>query len=117
MPRATALLDVWMSHGDKVTELPPGFSVIGSNESTPIAAMADEKRRFYAVQFHPEVTHTLKGKEIIGRFVRDICGCGNDWNMPDYVTEAVDKIRSRVGSRGGHSRSFGRCRLIRRSGT
>lgn len=93
-----ALLDVWMSHGDKVTELPPGFQVIGSNESTPIAAMADEKRGFYAVQFHPEVTHTLKGKEIIGRFVRDICGCGNDWNMPDYVTEAVDKIRSQVGA-------------------
>ncbi|MBN8449896.1 MAG: glutamine-hydrolyzing GMP synthase [Candidatus Accumulibacter sp.] len=91
------LLDVWMSHGDKVTALPPGFSVIGSNASTPIAAMADERRGFYAVQFHPEVTHTLKGKEIIGRFVRDICGCGRDWNMPDYVTEAVDRIRSRVG--------------------
>jgi GMP synthase (glutamine-hydrolysing) len=92
------LLDVWMSHGDKVTALPPGFIVIGSNSSTPIAAMADERRGFYAVQFHPEVTHTLKGKEIIGRFVRDICGCGRDWNMPDYVTEAVDRIRSRVGS-------------------
>jgi GMP synthase (glutamine-hydrolysing) len=92
------LLDVWMSHGDKVTELPPGFSVIGSNASTPIAAMADEERRFYAVQFHPEVTHTLKGKEIIARFVRDICGCGRDWNMPDYVAEAVARIRSLVGS-------------------
>jgi GMP synthase (glutamine-hydrolysing) len=92
------LLDVWMSHGDKVTALPPGFKVIGSNESTPIAAMADEARGFYAVQFHPEVTHTLKGKEIIGRFVRDICGCGHDWNMPDYVTEAIDKIRSQVGN-------------------
>ncbi|MCM8611218.1 glutamine-hydrolyzing GMP synthase [Accumulibacter sp.] len=92
------LLDVWMSHGDKVTELPPGFSIIGSNESTPIAAMADEARRFYAVQFHPEVTHTLKGAEIIGRFVRDICGCGHDWNMPDYVVEAVARIRAQVGS-------------------
>ncbi|QKS30653.1 MAG: GMP synthase [glutamine-hydrolyzing] [Accumulibacter sp.] len=91
------LLDVWMSHGDKVTELPPGFTVIGSNESTPIAAMADEKRRFYAVQFHPEVTHTLKGGQIIGRFVRDICGCGHDWNMPDYVVEAVSRIRAQVG--------------------
>jgi GMP synthase (glutamine-hydrolysing) len=86
-----------MSHGDKVTELPPGFSIIGSNESTPIAAMADEKRRFYAVQFHPEVTHTIKGAEIIGRFVRDICGCGHDWNMPDYVVEAVSRIRAQVG--------------------
>ena len=91
------LLDVWMSHGDKVTELPPGFSIIGSNESTPIAAMADEKRRFYAVQFHPEVTHTLKGSQIIGRFVREICGCGHDWNMPDYVVESVTRIRAQVG--------------------
>jgi GMP synthase (glutamine-hydrolysing) len=91
------LLDVWMSHGDKVSELPPGFRVIGSNASTPVAAMADEDRRFYAVQFHPEVTHTLKGKEIIARFVRDICGCGRDWNMPDYVAEAVERIRSLVG--------------------
>ncbi|MHB8785545.1 MAG: glutamine-hydrolyzing GMP synthase [Thauera sp.] len=91
------LLDVWMSHGDKVTELPPGFKVIGSNESTPIAAMADEVRGFYAVQFHPEVTHTIKGKEMIARFVHDICGCGHDWNMPDYIAEAVQKIREQVG--------------------
>ena len=91
------LLDVWMSHGDKVVELPPGFKVIASNESTPIAAMADEARHFYAVQFHPEVTHTLKGKEIIARFVHDICGCGHDWNMPDYIAEAVHKIRDQVG--------------------
>jgi GMP synthase (glutamine-hydrolysing) len=91
------LLEVWMSHGDKVTELPPGFKVIGSNESTPSAAMADEARGFYAVQFHPEVTHTLKGREIIARFVHDICGCGHDWNMPDYVDEAIAKVRAQVG--------------------
>ncbi len=91
------LLDVWMSHGDKVTTLPPGFKLIGSNESTPIAAMADETRGFYGVQFHPEVTHTLKGKEMIGRFVHDICGCGHDWNMPDYIEEAVNRIREQVG--------------------
>ena len=91
------LLDVWMSHGDKVTELPPGFKVIGSNPSCPVAAMADEERGFYGVQFHPEVTHTIKGKEIIGRFVHDICGCGHDWNMPDYVEEAVAAIREQVG--------------------
>ncbi|MEI8162007.1 MAG: glutamine-hydrolyzing GMP synthase [Betaproteobacteria bacterium] len=91
------LLEVWMSHGDKVTELPPGFKIIGSNESTPIAAMADEERGFYAVQFHPEVTHTLKGREIIARFVHDICGCGRDWNMPNYVNEAIDKVRAQVG--------------------
>ena len=91
------LLDVWMSHGDKVTELPAGFKVIGSSESCPVAAMADEDRGFYAVQFHPEVTHTIKGKEIIARFVHEICGCRHDWNMPDYVSEAVVRIREQVG--------------------
>src|SRR5512135_3632061 len=92
------LLDVWMSHGDKVTALPEGFKVMASNAATPIAAMADEARRFYGVQFHPEVTHTLQGKAILGRFVHDICGCGSDWNMPDYVDEAIGRVRSEVGS-------------------
>ena len=92
------LLEVWMSHGDKVTELPEGFKVIGSSESCPVAAMADEARGFYAVQFHPEVTHTIKGKAMIERFVHDICGCGHDWNMPDYVNEAIAKVRTQVGS-------------------
>jgi len=92
------LLDVWMSHGDKVTELPAGFSVIASNAATPIAAMADEKRRLYGVQFHPEVTHTLQGKAILERFVLGICGLAGDWNMPDYIEEAIGRIRSEVGS-------------------
>ena len=91
------LLDVWMSHGDKVTELPPGFSVMVSNVSTPLAGMMDETRRFYGVQFHPEVTHTRQGKAILGRFVRDICGCAGDWTMPGYVDEAVARIRAQVG--------------------
>jgi GMP synthase (glutamine-hydrolysing) len=91
------LLDVWMSHGDKVNSLPPGFKVIASNEATPIAGMADESRGFYAVQFHPEVTHTPRGKAILTRFVKDICGAKSDWNMPDYISEAVEKIRSAVG--------------------
>jgi GMP synthase (glutamine-hydrolysing) len=90
-------LDVWMSHGDKVTELPAGFNVIASSESCPIAGMADEARKFYAVQFHPEVTHTQKGKEMFARFVHEICGCGHDWNMPDYVNEAIEKVRAQVG--------------------
>jgi GMP synthase (glutamine-hydrolysing) len=94
------LLDVWMSHGDKVTELPAGFKVIGSNAATPIAAMADETRHFYGVQFHPEVTHTLQGKAIIERFVLEICGLRGDWNMPDYIEEAVGRIRSEVGGDG-----------------
>ena len=93
-----AFLDVWMSHGDKVTSLPSGFKVIADNAATPIAAMADEARHFYGVQFHPEVTHTLQGKALIERFVHDICGCSHDWNMPDYVEEAIGKVRSAVGS-------------------
>ena len=92
------LLDVWMSHGDKVSVLPPGFQVIASNDATPIAGMADEARGFYALQFHPEVTHTLKGKEILARFVHDICACGSDWNMPDYVLESVARIKQQVGT-------------------
>ncbi len=91
------LLDVWMSHGDKVTALPPGFRLIGSSPSCDIAAMADDARRFYAVQFHPEVTHTKQGAAILSRFAHDICGCGHDWNMPDYVGEVVAKIRGQVG--------------------
>ncbi|OGS97347.1 MAG: glutamine-hydrolyzing GMP synthase [Gallionellales bacterium RIFCSPLOWO2_02_FULL_57_47] len=91
------LIDVWMSHGDKVTALPPGFAVIASNPTTPIAGMADETRRYYALQFHPEVTHTPQGKAMLNRFVHDICGCAQDWNMPDYIGEAVEKIRVQVG--------------------
>jgi GMP synthase (glutamine-hydrolysing) len=92
------LLDVWMSHGDKVTEMPPGFKVIASNASTPIAGMADESRKLYGVQFHPEVTHTLQGRAIFERFLHVICGLGTDWNMPNYVEEAVGHIQSQVGS-------------------
>jgi len=91
------LLDVWMSHGDQVDGLPPGFKVIASNPSTPVAGMADEARRLYAVQFHPEVTHTRQGRAILQRFIVDICGCRADWNMPDYVSEAVTRIRDQVG--------------------
>jgi GMP synthase (glutamine-hydrolysing) len=87
-----------MSHGDKVTALPPGFKSIASNASTPLAGMADEKRRFYAVQFHPEVTHTPQGRAIYSRFVHEICGCGSEWNMPDYAGEAIARIRAEVGS-------------------
>ncbi len=91
-------LDVWMSHGDQVNKLPPGFTAIASNAATPLAAMADEIRNFYGVQFHPEVTHTRQGKVILDHFVHDICGAGNDWNMPDYVEEAIGRIRARVGN-------------------
>jgi GMP synthase (glutamine-hydrolysing) len=92
------MLKVWMSHGDKVIDLPPGFKLMASTDSCPIAGMADEARHLYAVQFHPEVTHTVQGAAILGRFVHEICGCKSDWNMPDYVTEAIESIRKQVGS-------------------
>jgi GMP synthase (glutamine-hydrolysing) len=92
------LLDVWMSHGDKVNRLPPGFKVIASNAATAIAGMADESRNFYGVQFHPEVTHTLQGKALLQQFLHRICGLASDWNMPDYLEEAVGRIRSEVGN-------------------
>lgn len=97
-PEGFGMLKVWMSHGDKVTELPEGFKLMASTPSCPIAGMADEKRHFYGVQFHPEVTHTVKGQALLSRFVVDICGCSGDWNMPDYVTEAVARIREQVGN-------------------
>ncbi|MBX3613143.1 MAG: glutamine-hydrolyzing GMP synthase, partial [Burkholderiaceae bacterium] len=91
------LLKVWMSHGDKVVEMPAGFRLMASTDSCPIAGMADEARRFYAVQFHPEVTHTLQGANILRRFVLDICGCRPDWVMRDHIGEAVEQIRAQVG--------------------
>ena len=97
-PEGHGLLHVWMSHGDKVTKLPPGFSVMASTAACPVAAMADEARRFYGVQFHPEVTHTLQGRAILRRFLYEICGSRGDWNMPDFIPEAVARIREQVGA-------------------
>ncbi len=96
-PEGYGLLKVWMSHGDKVVETPPGFKLMASTESCPVAGMADEARRFYGVQFHPEVTHTLQGQAILNRFVLEICGCRADWVMGDYAAEAVEKVRAQVG--------------------
>ena len=91
------MLKVWMSHGDKVTELPPGFKLMASTDSCPIAGMADEARHFYGLQFHPEVTHTVQGKAMLHRFVLDICHTKADWVMTGYVDEAVARIRQQVG--------------------
>jgi len=96
-PEGHGMLNVWMSHGDKVTELPPGFKLMASTDSCPIAGMADEDRRFYAVQFHPEVTHTVQGKALLERFVLGICGTSRDWVMRDHIAEAVEQIRQQVG--------------------
>jgi GMP synthase (glutamine-hydrolysing) len=92
------MLKVWMSHGDKVTELPPGFKLMASTPSCPIAGIADETRKYYGVQFHPEVTHTVQGRQLIERFLLDIAGVEPDWIMHDHVAEAVARIRAQVGS-------------------
>src|SRR5437870_3187319 len=92
------MLKVWMSHGDKVTQLPPGFKLMASTPSCPIAGMADEARGYYGVQFHPEVTHTLQGRELLNRFVLDIAKAKPDWVMGNYIDEAVARIREQVGS-------------------
>jgi GMP synthase (glutamine-hydrolysing) len=90
------LLDVWMSHGDRVAALPPGFKVIASTDNSPIAGMADEERRYYGLQFHPEVTHTRQGGAILERFLHDIAACGAHWTTANIISDAVQSVRSRV---------------------
>jgi GMP synthase (glutamine-hydrolysing) len=96
-PAGKRLLDVWMSHGDKVTVLPPGFTAIAASDNAPLAAMADESRRMYGLQFHPEVTHTLKGQELLRRFVREIAGCAATWATGNIIEDSVARIRAQVG--------------------
>jgi len=91
------LLDVWMSHGDRVEQLPPGFKLIASSDSAPLAGMADEERGFYGLQFHPEVTHTRQGTRILNRFVHDICGCAADWTSSNIIDDSIAMLRSQVG--------------------
>lgn len=91
------LLDVWMSHGDRVTQLPAGFKVIASSDGAPLAGMADEDRSFYGVQFHPEVTHTRQGARILSRFVHDICGCACDWTSSNIIDDSISQIHAQVG--------------------
>ncbi|BBA34485.1 GMP synthase [Methylocaldum marinum] len=95
-PEGYGLLDVWMSHGDQVTALPPGFKLIASTESAPIAGMADDVRGFYGLQFHPEVTHTRQGKRILERFLKDICGCETLWTPRNIIEDSLQAIRAKV---------------------
>ncbi|MCI0654676.1 MAG: glutamine-hydrolyzing GMP synthase [Methylococcaceae bacterium] len=97
-PEGYGMLDVWMSHGDHVVELPPGFKVIASTESAPIAGIADEQRQIYGLQFHPEVTHTLQGARIVDRFVSDICACEKLWTPQHIIEDSIRSIRDTVGS-------------------
>ena len=92
-----ALLDVWMSHGDRVEQPPEGFVVTASTPNAPCAGMADDGRRFYGVQFHPEVTHTRQGVRIIQRFVHEICGCPSDWTPGSIIEDSIARVRERVG--------------------
>jgi len=92
-----SLLDVWMSHGDKVTEIPDGFKVIAKTDNAPFAGMADEERQFYGLQFHPEVTHSKQGGRILERFVHDICGCSDLWNTGNIAKDAIATIKEQVG--------------------
>src|ERR1700744_3537391 len=96
-PEGHGMLKVWMSHGDKVTKLPPGFKLMASTGNCPIAGIADESRGYYGVQFHPEVTHTVQGRQLLERFVLNIAGAKADWIMTDHVEEAVKRIREQVG--------------------
>ena len=98
-PRGRAVLEVWMSHGDRVATLPAGFIGCASTDSIPYAAMCDEERRFYGVQFHPEVTHTRQGARLLERFVREICGCAALWSTGNIIEEAIARVRARVGAR------------------
>ena len=91
-------LDVWMSHGDRVEAVPDGFVVTGTSENAPIAAMADDARGWYGIQFHPEVTHTRQGALILERFVRQICGCDGLWTPGNIVEDAVTRVREKVGA-------------------
>jgi len=97
-PEGYGLLDVWMSHGDRVLEMPDGFKLMASTDNAPIAGMADEDRHFYGIQFHPEVTHTKQGGRILERFVREICGCANLWNPLNIIEESINNVRQQVGS-------------------
>ena len=90
---------VWMSHGDKVEALPPGFRVVATSERAPFAVVADDARRFYATMFHPEVVHTPDGGKLIANFVRHVCGCPGDWTMAGYRQAKIADIRKQVGDR------------------
>ena len=96
-PEGYGLLDVWMSHGDRVIDMPPGFKLMASTDSAPVSGMADEERHFYGLQFHPEVTHTSQGQRILERFVHEICGCQVLWTAGNIISDAIASVQQQVG--------------------
>ena len=107
---------VWMSHGDRIERLPPGFKPIATTANSPVAAMADPTRRFYGIQFHPEVAHTPRGSEMLGNFVHGVCGCSAAWDMHSFVDYAIAQIRKTVGPKGQGGLRALRRRRFRRGG-
>ena len=98
IPLEESCLNVWMSHGDSVTQIPQGFEIIGSTKDCGVAIMADKKRQYYGFQFHPELTHTQAGKELLGNFIHSICGCASDWNCSHIIDSAIESIQKQVGT-------------------
>lgn len=103
---------VWMSHGDHVSVLPEGFVVEASTESLPIAAMSNRDRKIHAVQFHPEVRHSVQGNEMIHNFIYEVCGCVGDWTMSSFVEDMIKELRAEVGDKSA-LRTKRRCRFLR----
>ena len=100
---------VWMSHGDRIEKMPEGFEVLASSKNSPVAAMVDRSRRFFGVQFHPEVAHTPEGPKILANFLFRICGCEPTWTMASFVSKTVATLREKAGRSKGHLRTFRRC--------
>ena len=91
---------VWMSHGDQLSSIPPNFHIIGSTKTAPYAAIAHDSKPFYGIQFHPEVTHTPRGKQVIARFLLNICGCNTNWTMEEFIGKEIVRIRDICGTKG-----------------
>ena len=99
-PRLTRQVQVWMSHGDQLSSIPPNFHIIGSTKTAPFAAITHDSKPFYGIQFHPEVTHSPRGKEVIGRFVLNICRCNANWTMEEFIGKEISRIREICGTKG-----------------